>query len=147
MILLGSFLHHEELAAIVGRAIEDRLRPDDAPRLKVILNLNAYVVRIYSNWFAERLFRNVLGEGVQSRPARTKGELKDLIVANPPYASGRVRELIARYRRYPEDYYRETPYEGRVFTTGEPPRYAGSRRIKRVRPTSEPIGWGSRATS
>ena len=140
MILLGSFLHHEELADILGRAIEDRLHPEDAPRLKVILNLNTYVVRLYSNWFAERLFRNVLGEGVQYRAARTKGELKDLLVANPHYLNERVKELIARYRRYPEDYFRETPYEGRVFTTGDPPRYAGSRRIKRVRRIAEKCG-------
>ncbi|MBI4701015.1 MAG: hypothetical protein HY744_07630 [Deltaproteobacteria bacterium] len=137
MILLGSFLHHEALAEILGRALEDRMRPGDGRRLKLIVNLNSYVVRLYADWFAERLFRNVLGEGVQSRRVHTKGALKDLIVANPHYTDERIRELIARYRRFPEDYYRETPYEGLIFTTGDPPRDAGSRRIKRIRRIAE----------
>jgi len=137
MILLGSFLHHEELADILGRALEDRLRPGDALRLKTIVNLNSYIARQYSTWFAENLLQHVRGEGTQSRSIRTKGELKDLLVANPYYTNPRVDELIDRYRRYPEDYYRETPYEGRVFTSGDPARYVGSRRIKRIRRIAE----------
>lgn len=137
MIQLGSFLHHAELAAILGRAIEDRLLPGDAPRLKLIVNMNSYFVRLYSTRFAERLFRHVLGEGVVSSVMRTKGELKDLIVANPSCSNDRIQDLIARYRRFPEDYYRETPYEGRVFSSGDPPRYVGSRRIKRIRRIAE----------
>jgi hypothetical protein len=137
MILLGSFLHHGELAAILGRALEDRLAPGDAARLKLIVNLNSYLVRVYSTVFAERLFRHVVGEGVVGHTIRTKGELKDLIVSNPHFRNRRIDDLIARYRRFPEDYYRETPYEGRVFTVGDTPRYVGSRRVKRVRRIAE----------
>jgi hypothetical protein len=137
MILLGSFLHHEELADILGRALEDRMRPGDAVRLKVIVNLNAYFERVYSTRFAERLFRHVAGDNVSNRSIRTKGELKDLLVAHPWYTNDRINELIARYRDYPEDYYRETPYEGRVFTVGDPLRYVGSRRVKRIRRIAE----------
>ena len=137
MILLGSFLHHDELADILGRALEDRLIPGDAPRLKTIVNLSSYSGRVYSTWFAENLLHHIRGHAVQSRSVRTKGELKDLIVSNPYYANPRIDELIARYRKFPEDYYRETPYEGRVFTAGEPARYVGSRRIKRIRRIAE----------
>jgi len=137
MILLGSFLHHEELAEVLGRGLEDRLVPGDAARLKVILNLNSYPVRLSSYSFAHRLFRNLLGDGVERLHARTKGELKDLLVTSPHYTNERIDELIARYRRFPEDYYRETPYEGLIFSTGDPPRYEGSRRIKRIRRISE----------
>jgi hypothetical protein len=137
MILLGSFLHHEELADILGRALEDRMRHGDAGRLKLIVNLNSYICRVYSTWFAERFLRAMHGAGLQNRRVNTKGELKDLIVEYPYTSSDRVNELIARYRKFPEDYYRETPYEGRVFTAGDPPRYVGSRRIKRIRRIAE----------
>jgi hypothetical protein len=140
MILLGSFLHHEELADILGRALEDRMRPGDATRLKVIVNLNSHIERVYSTWFAQRLFRHIAGAGVTNRPIRTKGELKDLLVEHPWYTNDRINELIGRYHDYPEDYYRETPYEGRVFTAGDPPRYVGSRRVKRIRRISEKCG-------
>lgn len=137
MILLGSFLHHEELADILGRALEDRMGPGDAARLKVIVNLNSYVERVYSTWFAQKLFNQVRGAGVSNRPILTKGELKDLLCDHPYYTNDRINELISRYRRFPEDYYRETPYEGRVFVAGDPPRYVGSRRIKRIRRIAE----------
>lgn len=137
MILLGSFLHHEELADILGRALEDRMRPGDALRLKVIVNLNSYIARVYSARFAERLFQHVHGPGVQNRRVNTKGELKDIVVEHPHETNDRIHELITRYRKFPEDYYRETPYEGRVFLSGDPPRYVGSRRIKRVRRIAE----------
>lgn len=137
MILLGSLLHHEELAHLLGRALEDRFGAGDAARLKVIINLNSYVVRLYADLFADRLFRDVVGEGMRTSSAHTKGELKDLVVACPPYTNTRIDELVTRYRRFPEDYYRETPYEGLVFTAGSPPGYVGSRRIKRIRRIAE----------
>lgn len=137
MVLLGSMLHREELADILGRAIEDRLEPDDPTRLKRIVNLNSYAMRAWSTYFAMRLFEAVRGSDVQTVSVRTKGELKDLIIANPYYLTPRIETLINRYRRYSEDFYRETPYEGLIFVQGEPPRYVGSRRIKRVRRVAE----------
>jgi hypothetical protein len=140
MILLGSLLHHEELAEILGRALEDRLTPADAARLKIIINFNSYVLRVYADWFADRLFADAIGAEGRRLGARTKGELKDLIVANPPYRNARIDDLIAHYQRFPEDYYRETPYEGLIFTAGDPPQYVGSRRIKRIRRIAEKCG-------
>ncbi len=137
MVLLGSMLHREELADILGRAIEDRLEPDDPTRLKRIVNLNSYAMRVWSTHFAVRLFEAVRGPDVQTVSVRAKGELKDLVVANPYYLTPRIETLINRYKKYPEDFYRETPYEGLLFVQGEPPRYVGSRRIKRVRRVAE----------
>lgn len=137
MILLGSFLHRQELADIIGRALEDRLLESDARRVKQIINFNSYAIRIYSNLFAERLFRAIHGDGVQSFHARTKGALKDLITTNPPHTTPRIDEMLNHYNRFPEDFYRETPYEARVYKIGDPPRYAGSRRIKRIRRVAE----------
>ncbi|MBM4398450.1 MAG: hypothetical protein FJ087_22515 [Deltaproteobacteria bacterium] len=140
MILLGSFLHRQELSDIIGRAVEDRVSEDDPRRLKLIVNLNSYLMRIWATSFAERLFSAVRGHEVRGTPARTKGELKDLIVSSPWYPTPRIEELAGRYRRFPQDYYRETPYEGVAFTTGDPPRYVGSRRIKRIRRIAEKCG-------
>ncbi len=140
MIQIGSFLHRNELADVIGRAIEDRLRPEDAQRLKTLVNLNSYVLRVYSSLFAEALFRHVQGD-FATMPARTKGELKDLITANTPVRTNRIDELVSQYRKFPQDYYRETPYEGTMYVkAGDPPLYVGSRRIKRVRRIAEKCG-------
>lgn len=137
MVLLGSMLHRQELADILGRAIEDRLQPDDPIRLKQIVNLNSHAMRVWSTKFATDLFRSVRGPDVTTISVRTKGELKDLIVNNPYYLTPRIETLISRYRRFPEDFYRETPYDGLIFVQGDPLRYVGSRRIKRVRRVAE----------
>lgn len=137
MILLGSFLHHEPFADLLGRCLEDRVTPEDARDLKRIINLNSYCLRLYSNAFAGDLFRRVLGTEVRSTPAYTKGALKDFITANPPLRTPRIDELVQLYQRFPEDFYRETPYDGLIFSMGDPPRYVGSRRIKRVRRIAE----------
>lgn len=137
MILIGSMLHRQELCDILGRALEDRLEPEDPIRLKRIVNLNSYAMRAWSDIFAERLFGTIHGHDIRSIAVRNKGQLKDLIVQNPYYLTPRIEALIARYHRFPEDFYRETPYEGRVFVKGDPPRYIGSRRIKRVRRVAE----------
>jgi hypothetical protein len=140
VIHLGSFLHRNEMAEIIGRALEDRLLPDDAHRLKEIVNFNSYCLRVYSSQFADRLFAAVRGSGVRVIPAKTKGELKDLIAANPHFVNRRIEELREKYRKYPLDYYRDTPYEGTMYTIGNPPRYVGSRRIKRIRRIAEKCG-------
>jgi len=137
MILLGSFLHRRELAEIIGRSLEDRPSPEDARNLKIIVNFNSYIVRHYSNTFADQFFHDILGEEAQSFPAKTKGVLKDLIVQNPPFTNPRIEEIITRYHKFPEDFYRETPFEGQVYVVGDPPKYVGSRRIKRVRRIAE----------
>lgn len=137
MILLGSFLHREELAELLGRALEDRFTSEDARRIKVLVNLNAYAARTWSDAFATELFRDLHGTELASFPATCKGVLKDLIAENPATHSKRIDELLSKYRQFPEDFYRETPYDGMIFTMGDPPRYAGSRRIKRVRRIAE----------
>jgi len=137
MILLGSLLHRQELADIFGRAIENRMAPSDARRLKFLLNMNSYAMRIWSTAFANELMKAIRGDQVQVVPMTTKGQLKDLLVSNPYYLTPRIEELINRYRRFPQDFYRETPYEGLVFVHGDPPRYAGSCRIKRIRRVAE----------
>jgi hypothetical protein len=137
VILLGSFLHRDELDDLLGRALEDRFTAADARRLKVIVNLNAYAARTWSDAFATELFQALHGVELACSPATCKSALKDLIVANPPVHNRRVDELLTRYAQFPEDFYRETPYDGMIFTTDDPPRYGGSRRIKRVRRIAE----------
>jgi len=137
VILLGSFLYRESLAELVGKALEDRFDADDARLWKRLVSLNAWAVRAWSDRFAEELFRSLHGQVPPSFSASTKAQLKDLVVANPPFRNPRIDELLEAYHRFPEDFYRETPYDGRVFTMGDPPHYVGSRRIKRVRRIAE----------
>jgi hypothetical protein len=137
MIVLGSFLRREELAELLGRALEDRFTSEDALRLKALVNFNAFAARTWSELFAAELFRDLYAIQLPSRQASWKGTLKDLIASNPPVMNPRIEELLARYQQFPEDFYRDTPYDGTIFTVGEPPCYAGSRRIKRVRRIAE----------
>ncbi len=137
MILLGSFLHRDEMADLLGRALEDRFSADDARRLKVLVNLNAYAMRTWSDAFATAMFRDLHGQDLPTLQASWKGVLKDLIAENPPIRNARIDELLSKYRQFPEDFYRDTPYDGMIFTIGNPRRYAGSRRIKRVRRIAE----------
>jgi hypothetical protein len=137
VIILGSFLHREELADLLGRALEDRFTPQDALRLKVLVNLNAYAARTWSDDFAREMFHELHGVELPSRQASWKGVLKDLIAANPPVRNARIDELLSKNHQFPEDFYRDTPYDGTIFTLGDPPRYLGSRRIKRARRSAE----------
>jgi hypothetical protein len=137
MILLGSLLHRQELAEIFGRAIENRMLPSDASRLKFLLNMNSYAMRVWSTAFATEVMKAIRGDEIQVVPMATKGQLKDLLVSNPHYLTPRIEELVNRYRRFPQDFYRETPFEGLVFVHNDPPRYAGSCRIKRIRRVAE----------
>jgi hypothetical protein len=51
----------------------------------------------------------------------------------------RVEAMVNHYRRFPEDYYRETPFEGRVYYVGEGDDacYVLSSRAKRMRRIAE----------
>ena len=139
MLYLESFIHRVELAEIVSRWIVNRPQPEDVVRLKQIINFNSYIARLWVDRLAHELIDNLHGKVAKSFVAKNKGELKDLIVLNPPYTNARMDDLFAHYRRFPEDFYRDTPFDGRCyyFDDGDKPRYVGSTRIKRFRRIAE----------
>ena len=141
MLYLESFVHRVQLAEIVSRWVVNKPRHGDVRTLKEIVNFNSYIARIWADEFASTLFRSVYGVQPKSFMCKTKGELKDFIVSSlPRHTNERIEHLFANYRKYPEDYYRDTPYDGRAYYTKGPesqPIYVGSTRIKRFRRIAE----------
>ncbi|MCB9555400.1 MAG: hypothetical protein H6707_04800 [Deltaproteobacteria bacterium] len=128
-----------ELAEIVSRWIVNQPQPGDLEKINQIVNFNSYISRLWCHDLAVQLFRTLHHKQPDTLLAKTKGELKDFIVENPLRTTPRIEELFARYRRWPEDFYRETPYDGRIYYLSEADRrhYVGSTRIKRFRRIAE----------
>lgn len=139
MIRINNFLHREIFSDLTRRWLHNLWVPEDLPLLKELINYNslwlARVDRDITGWLFSRLTR----QPIHMRKVGTKGELKDLLVQNPPYVNERILQLIERYQRHPERYFRETPFLGSVFATQRPEQatYLGSSRIKRVRRIAE----------
>jgi hypothetical protein len=139
MIRLNSFLHRHTLADITGRWLCDRLEPGDVRTLKELVNYNCLLAPLVLDDVASSIFTEMVGLPVQSFAASTKGALKDFLVAHPPHTSHRIEEMIRRYQKYPQDFYRETPFDGRVYhqSTGDAVQYLGSTRRKRFKRIAE----------
>jgi len=141
MIQIISYLHRDELRDIIRRWMYDEAIPADADRLARIVLFNDEYVSRYLAVFAEELFTKVHSSGLTSRRISRKGELKDLLVSNPPYRNERIDMLIRQYHDYPGRFYRETPFVGTVFLKGKGDAgrefFVGSTRIKRIRRLAE----------
>ena len=139
MIRLNSFLHRERLADITGRWLVNRLEPGDVRTLKELVNYNCLLAPLVLDDVASYAFGGLVGPPVESFAASTKGALKDFLAAHPPHTNHRIEEMIRRYQKYPQDFYRETPFDGRVYfkTTDATTQYLGSTRRKRFRRIAE----------
>ena len=139
MILINNFLHRTKLADIIGRWIEDRPQPGDVHILKELVNHNCFMAKFILDDVASYLFNEMSGPPVQSLGTIRKGELKDFLVRNPPYRNERIDAMLAHYQKYPQDYYRETPFDGRIYykPAGERDIFLGSIRRKRFRRIAE----------
>lgn len=139
MIRLSGMLHGDEFRTILDNWLVGRFDPAHCTALKHIVNFNAYADRAYLDDFATDLLRDLTDRPVLSFAATRKGTLKDFIVRSVPVRTPRVDAMIAHYRKFPEDYYRETPFEGRIYAMGDAasPAYVLSSRVKRTRRIAE----------
>lgn len=143
MLYLESFVHRVQLAEIVSRWVVNQPQPGDVRDLKEIVNFNSYIARIWADELATGLFQDLYGHRPLSRSCKTKGELKDFIVGSRPrYQNERISFLFEHYRRFPEDYYGDTPFDGRMYYIPpiggeERPLFVGSSRLKRFRRIAE----------
>lgn len=140
MLYLESFVHRVQLAEVVSRWMVNKPRPEDAHKLKEIVNFNSYITRLWADHLASWLLQQLYGEAPRSLLCKNKGQLKDFIVRTPRYTNPRIEELFRAYREFPEDYYRESPFDGRAYYAALPdgtPLYVGSTRIKRFRRIAE----------
>jgi hypothetical protein len=139
MLYLESFVHRVRFAEIVSRWMVNQPRPHDVHQLKTIVNFNSYIARIWVDHLAKKLLKELYGKEPFSFAAKTKGRLKDFVVDHPLYTSPHIEKMIARYRRFPEDFYRETPFDARIYYMREAgqPLFGGTTRIKRFRRIAE----------
>lgn len=139
LIRLKGFLHRDRLAKIIDQWVLPH--PNESlsvKELKRIVNFNAYAGWLILDAFAKSLFAAIHGQPVHWFAPKTKGELKDFLVGNPARITPRIQEMIAHYRQHAEDFYRETPFNGRVYhQIGEAAHYMGSARVKRFRRIAE----------
>jgi hypothetical protein len=138
MITINSFLHRDALSDIIRRWMYDEARPSDADLITRLVHFNHVYVSRYLDFFSGRIFRE-LHPLSSSQTIRIKGDLKDALVADPPYCNERINELIRDYRQNPGRFYRETPFHGTIYFTRRngSEAYIGSSRIKRVRRLAE----------
>jgi len=138
MLYLESYAHRVPMAEIVSRWIVNRPRVGDVASLKAIVNFNSYAATLWLDWFATDVLTRLHGEPPQSFVAGTKGVLKDYLVDHCTLHTPRVEDLITRYRKFPEDFYRETPFGGRVYyAENGAQRLLGATRTKRFRRIAE----------
>ena len=138
MITINSFLHRGVLNDIIRRWMYDEARSSDADLITRLVHFNHVYVSRYLDFFTERIFRE-LHPQFSSQTVKIKGDLKDALVADPPYRNERIDELILDYRQNPGRFYRETPFHGTLYFTRRNgfEAYIGSSRIKRVRRLAE----------
>jgi hypothetical protein len=137
MITINSFLHREALNDIISRWMYGEARPEDADLLTRLVHFNHVYVSRYLDLFSTLVFRELHLQEITSHPVQHKGELKDALVAEPPYRNARIDELIHDYRINPGRFYRETPFHGILYFNHQNGGYLGSSRIKRVRRLAE----------
>jgi hypothetical protein len=139
MITISSFLHRDELNDIILRWMYDEAQPADAELITRLVHFNHVYVSRYLDLFSRTIFRELHHKEFRCRPFHHKGELKDVLVATPPYRNSRIDELINDYHRNPGRFYRETPSYGTLFIYNHDgiTEYVGSNRIKRVRRLAE----------
>jgi hypothetical protein len=141
MITLGSFLHRDEFRGLLSRWILGNFEPEDALRIKELVNFNSMMVRLARDYLAAELLPVTYGKELSPFPVRVKGVLKDLIADLPADCYGkdaaRANECIARYRRSPELFYRETPVEAITYLESKGQYVRASSRIKRIRRISD----------
>ena len=137
MITINSFLHREALDDIIRRWMYGEARPADADLLTRLVHFNHVYDSGYLELFSGLIFQEPYHKPISPRPVQLKGELKDALIADPPYRNERIDELIDDYRRNPGRFYRETPFHGTLYFHSQNGSYLGSSRIKRVRRLAE----------
>jgi hypothetical protein len=139
MLNLESFVHRDDLVDIIARWMVNHPQTGDVARLKVILNFNYYATRVWLCRLAKELLMDLHGQVPRHFEISTKGVLKDFAVTHLEYRTPRIEEMIERYRRFPEDFYRETPMEAVIYlqeVEGET-LLMGTSRVKRFRRIAE----------
>jgi hypothetical protein len=139
MITIHSYLHRDPLSNLIRRWMYNQVEAQDPYAVLRLVRFNHAFVSLYLPEVARLIFGTWQDTPVFARRATVKGDLKDAIVADCPYRTPRIEEMVALYRADPGQFYRETPFQGDLYYIAGPrgPLYIGSTRIKRVRRLAE----------
>ncbi|MFH1435040.1 MAG: hypothetical protein ABIJ56_04910 [Pseudomonadota bacterium] len=139
MILLTSMLHRNLLKDIIFRWMSDTLLEEDCYQVKKIINFNMYIINRYLDDICHDMFTYLSGAPTWSFEVNSKGQIKDFILAVAPEKNERFAYIKKRYKKFPEDFYRSSPFHGKLYCAGnrEQPTYLGHSRIKRFRRVAE----------
>jgi hypothetical protein len=139
MIRINSYLHRNLFYDVVRRWMYNLTYPSDAELITRLAHFNTVFVSRYLEIFSRTILEKLHGADLKTGKALLKSDLKDVLVASPPYLNERIEELIREYREHPERYYRATPFSGTLFFIERADKqcYIGSTRIKRVRRLAE----------
>jgi hypothetical protein len=110
------------------------VHPSDADLITRLVHFNNIYLSRYLKIFSEKVFQELHKGELYCRPAYIKSDLKDIIVANPPYRNPRI-DYHAEQGRF----FRETPFHATLFFKKSDPadEYLGSSRKKRVHRMAE----------
>ncbi len=139
MIMINNYLHRTVLCNLIRRWMYHEVYPSDADLVTRLINLNHVYLTRYLTQFSEKIIQQLYTSGLRRQYVSKKGELKDALIANPPYINQRIDKLIVNYRSNPSLFYYDTPFHGTLFFAklDGVDKYIGSSRVKRVRRLSE----------
>ncbi len=139
MIYIGNYIHREEIEDLFWRWLHGAVMPDDPERVTKLIHFNNVYVTRYLGLWSRQLFSALAGSQAMEVPIHTKAQLKDALVSYPHYHDDRIDELVRNYLAHREQFFVETPIQGRLYFagTGEQHRLVGSMRTKRARRLAE----------
>jgi len=141
MITIASFLHRDELKALMGRWLVHDFHPDDPARIKQLVNFNSLFIRHARERFSQEMLPAIYGGKIEAFPVSTKGQFKDLLIQSPDaYGCKDLRHVMKRinnYKAQPELFFREMPFEGIAYRSKNERILVAASRIKRVRRIAE----------
>ncbi|MEZ5543435.1 MAG: hypothetical protein R3F42_15565 [Pseudomonadota bacterium] len=139
MILINGFLHRERLYQVIRRWLHDDLQAGDVDEILRLVHFNNVYVSRYLERFSARLLQGLHGAALHTETVTTKGALRDRISRDLPRDCARCVALGAAYAHNPGQYYRETPFHGRLYfrSRSGSMQYLGSSRVKRIRRLAE----------
>lgn len=133
---LTSFVHREALFELTKRWLCARLEPGDGLLITRILICDGFVLGKTLENLIERLKRKFYKGPLRFQRIHLKGELRDAICASVINPSERIQELVDRYRKNPEFFYKDVPINGSMVLDGAG-RLVGLYRLKRPRRIAE----------
>jgi len=133
---ITSFVHREELFEITRRWLCGRPEPQDGCRITEILICDGFVVGEVLEEVAGILIGMIHRGPFRVERIHLKGELRDVLCLGADETTGRVAELVRRYKENPDFFYKDAPING-ALCLDEEGRLLGLYRIKRPRRIAE----------